>query len=117
MFRNLAATSVAVLLAALLTALLAVATAPASQAAPLDLASIPVSLIVRESCVVQSADAAISAVNQPVVSCIHDAPFQITQAGFDPTMPLPGATGRRPSEPVMIVTTSDAQQTVWTVNF
>jgi hypothetical protein len=109
MFRHFAVTSVAFLVA--------VSTAPVSRAAPLDLASIPVSLVVQESCVVQSADAAISAVNQPVVSCIHDAPFEITQAGFDPALAQANETGRRSSAPVMFATTSDAQQTVWTVNF
>jgi hypothetical protein len=107
MSRNLAAAS-----AVIFVALLAV---PASQAAPLGLASIPVSLTVQEACVVQSADGLITSANQPVVSCLHGAPFQIGQAGFDPLAAVD--TGAAPSQPVAYAATGELQQTVWTVNF
>jgi len=105
--RFLAATSVAIILA--------MPSVHALQAAPTELASIPVSLTVQESCLVQSADAVISMANQPVVSCIHGAPFQITQAGFDPGTSVD--TARNAVQPVDFVAARDAQQTVWTVNF
>jgi hypothetical protein len=103
-------------LAATLTAILLVSSpAHTLQAAPTELASIPVSLTVLETCVVQSADEVIGTSNQPVVSCLHGAPFQITQAGFDPAPS--GDTARKSSQPVEFVATHDAQQTVWTVAF
>ncbi|MFM0057766.1 hypothetical protein PQR64_19240 [Paraburkholderia phytofirmans] len=107
MFRPLAAISAAILLA--------MPPAHALQAAPAELASIPVSLTVQEACLVQSADALISTANQPVVSCIHGAPFQITQAGFDPG--TSADTARSATQPVEFVATHETQQTVWTVNF
>ncbi|ACD15681.1 hypothetical protein [Paraburkholderia phytofirmans] len=107
MFRALAATSAVILLA--------MPSVHALQAAPLELASIPVSLTVQEACLVQSADALISTANQPEVSCIHGAPFQITQAGFDPG--TPADTARNATQPVEFVATHDTQHTVWTVNF
>ncbi|SDQ39566.1 hypothetical protein SAMN05443245_1211 [Paraburkholderia fungorum] len=107
MSRNLAAASAAIFLALLAP--------PASQAAPLGLASINVSLTVQEACIVQSADGVIDALNQPVVSCLHGAPFQIGQAGFDPLVSVDPGAAR--SEPVAYAATGDAQQTVWTVNF
>lgn len=105
--RSLAAMSVAILLAML--------PVRAPQAAPTELAALPVSLTVLEACLVQSADAVISMTNQPVVSCLHGAPFQITQAGFDPG--ASADTSRSAALPVEFVATRDAQQTVWTVNF
>ncbi|WP_434109112.1 hypothetical protein [Paraburkholderia caffeinilytica] len=104
MSRNVAATLVAILLAT-----------PASEALPAGLASIPVSLTVQETCVIQSVDAAITVANQPAVACLHGAPFQVSQAAFDPT--VPGDAGRAQAQPVEFVATHDAQQTVWTVNF
>lgn len=101
--------------ATLLAILLAWPSAHALRAAPAELASIPVSLTVQETCLVQSADALISTANQPVVSCMHGAPFQITQAGFDPAQSVDA--GQNPSQPVEFVATHDTQQTVWTVNF
>ncbi len=88
---------------------------PASQAAPLGLASIPVSLTVQEACVVQSADGVITPLNQPVVSCLHGAPFQISQAGFDPLAAVDASAAQ--AQPVAYAATGDTQQTVWTVNF
>lgn len=105
--RNLAATAVAILLA--------FTSAPALRAAPAELASIPVSLTVQETCLVESGEVAISAANQPTVSCLHDAPFQITQVGFDPVTPIDST--RKPAQPVEFVAARDARQTVWTVNF
>lgn len=93
----------------------ALAAVPASGAAQPELASISVSLIVQESCLVQSADGMITTTNQPVVSCLHGAPFQISQAGFDPL--VSGDTGSAQSQPVAYAATGDSQQTVWTVNF
>lgn len=125
--RNLAAVFAAVLLA--------LPGAPASQAAPAELAAIAVSLTVQETCLVQSADAVISAVNQPVVSCLHGAPFEITQAGVDPVASTNAAqntadntargtpqnpvqnTAQNAAPPVQYVAARDARQTVWTVNF
>jgi hypothetical protein len=107
MFRPLAAASAVVLLA--------MPSVHALQAAPAELASIAVSLTVQETCLVQSADVVISTANQPVVSCIHGAPFQITQAGFDPVTSVD--TTRNATQPVEFIATHDAQQTVWTVNF
>ncbi|PQV44719.1 hypothetical protein B0G83_121118 [Paraburkholderia sp. BL21I4N1] len=125
--RNLAAAFAAVLLA--------LPSAPASQAAPAELAAIAVSLTVQETCLVQSADTVISAVNQPVVSCLHGAPFEITQAGVDPAgltnaaqntadntarnLPLNSLqnAARNAAPPVQYVAARDARQTVWTVNF
>lgn len=121
--RNLAAVFAAVLLA--------LPSAPASQAAPAELAAIAVSLTVQETCLVQATDAAISMANQPMVSCLHGAPFEITQAGIDPAgsaNPTQNATGsaaqstaqnarRNALPPVEYVAARDARQTVWTVNF
>jgi hypothetical protein len=87
----------------------------ASQAAPLNLASINVSLTVQEACVVQSADGVITVTNQPVVSCLHGAPFQISQAGFDPVAAADSSAAQ--AQPVAYAAANDAQQTVWTVNF
>ena len=105
--RALAATFVALLLG--------MPSVHALQAAPTELAAIPVSLTVLEACLVQSADEVISTTNQPVVSCLHGAPFQITQAGFDPGASVDAS--RSAAQPVAFVATRDAQQTVWTVNF
>lgn len=103
-------------LAVTLTAcLLTVPQARTLRAAPTELASIPVSLTVQETCLVQSADEVIGTGNQPVVSCIHDAPFQITQAGVDPA--ISGDPARKHVQPVDFVATHDAQQTVWTIAF
>ncbi|HZZ03746.1 hypothetical protein [Paraburkholderia sp.] len=104
MSRNVTAAVVAILLAA-----------PAAQASPTGLASIPVSLTVQETCVIQSVDAAITVANQPAVACLHGAPFQVSQAAFDPT--ASGETGRNQAQPVEFITAHDAQQTVWIVNF
>jgi hypothetical protein len=106
MSRNLTAASAVISLALL--------AAPVSQATPLGLASIPVSLTVQEACVVQSADGVITLANQPVVSCLHGAPFQIGQAGFDP---LASVDSSGEAQPVAYAATGDVQQTVWTVNF
>ena len=102
--RNITATLVAILLAS-----------PASNAWPTGLASIPVSLTVQETCVIQSVDEAITAANQPAVACLHGAPFQISQVASDPA--APGETNRDPAQPVEFVATHDAQQTVWMINF
>lgn len=107
MSRNLTAASAVISLAMLAP--------PASQAAPLGLASINVSLTVQEACIVQSADGVIDALNQPVVSCLHGAPFQIGQAGFDPLVSADASTAQ--PQPVAYAAAGDAQQTVWTVNF
>ncbi|ASL43051.1 hypothetical protein bAD24_I06155 [Burkholderia sp. AD24] len=113
--RNLAAVFAAVLLA--------LPSAPASQAAPAELAAIAVSLTVQETCLVQSADAAISVANQPVVSCLHGAPFEITQGGIDPAGSANAAqstarnTALNAPPPVQYFAARDALQTVWTVNF
>jgi hypothetical protein len=102
--RNIAATTVAILLLS-----------PASTAWPTGLASIPVSLTVQETCVIQSVDAAITVANQPAVACLHGAPFQISQAALDPA--APGEAGRDQAQPVEFVATHDAQRTVWMINF
>jgi hypothetical protein len=102
--RNTATTLVAILLAA-----------PASKAWPTELASIPVSLTVPETCVIQSVDAAITVANQPAVSCLHGAPFQISQVAFDPA--APDETARNKAQPVQFVATRGARQTIWTINF
>jgi hypothetical protein len=94
---------------------LALLSVPASQAAQPGLASIAVTLIVQESCIVQSADGVITVRNQPVVSCLHGAPFQISQAGFDPL--VSADTGNASLQPVAYAASGDSQQTVWTVNF
>ncbi|RAS35792.1 hypothetical protein [Paraburkholderia bryophila] len=125
--RNLAAVFAAVLLA--------LPSAPASQAAPAELAAIAVSLTVQETCLVQSADAAISVANQPVVSCLHGAPFEITEGGIDPagsanaaqstaqntaqstTLNAAQDAAQNAPPPVQYVAARDARQTVWTVNF
>lgn len=104
MSRKVTVTVVAILLAA-----------PAAQASPTGLASIPVSLTVQETCVIQSVDAAITVASQPAVACLHGAPFQVSQVAFDPT--APGETGWNQVQPVEFITAHDAQQTVWTVNF
>ncbi|WP_345813417.1 hypothetical protein AAGS40_04275 [Paraburkholderia sp. PREW-6R] len=104
-------------IAASLIAVFFVAAPPALQAAPTELASIAVSLVVQESCMVQSADAVISVANQPVVSCLHGAPFQISQGGFDPAAPTPEPARAGTTQPVAFVASRDAQQTVWMVNF
>ncbi|MFL9868359.1 hypothetical protein PQR67_29620 [Paraburkholderia fungorum] len=102
--RNIAAMSVAILLAA-----------PASNAWPAGLASIPVSLTVQETCVIRSVDAAITVANQPAVACLHGAPFQISQVALDPG--APGGTGPDQAQPAEFVATHDVQRTVWMINF
>ncbi|MGF6774702.1 hypothetical protein P3T18_007222 [Paraburkholderia sp. GAS199] len=103
------ATVVAILLAA----------SPASvlQAKPTELASIAVSLVVQETCVIQSTEAAITVANQPAVDCLHGAPFQITQAGFDPVAPI-APLEKSAGAPVELSFLPETRQTtVWTVNF
>ncbi|OLL32894.1 hypothetical protein BTH42_04745 [Burkholderia sp. SRS-W-2-2016] len=115
--RHLAALTAALPSTLFSTLLLAASAAPAQ---PLELASIAVSLTVQESCVVKSADTAISVINQPVVSCVHGAPFQIDQAGVEPTADQGSSQPPQPSPPLAFATThgvGDAQQTVWTVSF
>ncbi|CAE6728617.1 hypothetical protein [Paraburkholderia aspalathi] len=102
--RNTATTLAAILLAV-----------PASKACPTELASIPVSLTVQETCVIQSVDAAITVANQPAVSCLHGAPFQISQVAFDPA--APDEATRNQAQPVQFVAAHGARQTIWTINF
>ncbi|WP_147394151.1 hypothetical protein [Paraburkholderia sp. BL23I1N1] len=87
---------------------------PAIEAAPTELAWIPISLTVQESCVIQAGDAAITAANQPAVSCLHGAPFQIVQVGFEPAMPAD--TAQNPPS-MQFVATRDAQPAIWMINF
>jgi hypothetical protein len=114
-----------------LAALLAVIAPRLSRAAPGELAAIAVSLTVQESCLVQSTDAVINLANQPVVSCLHDTPFQITQGSYDPqatsSQSTPSATTAAPAmsanlsrasgQPVQYASSREARQTVWMINF
>ncbi|MFM0738884.1 hypothetical protein PQQ51_16715 [Paraburkholderia xenovorans] len=85
-----------------------------SQAKPTELASISVSLTVQETCIIQSTEAAITVANQPAVSCLHGAPFQISQAGLDPV----ARADETPSAPLELTFVPTGKQTtVWTVNF
>lgn len=100
--------------AALAATLTILASPSASRAAPTELASIAVSLVVQETCSVQSADL-VSATDQPAVSCLHSAPFQVDQLGFDPVGPEEPV--KNTAQPVDFAATHGVQQTVWTVNF
>ncbi|WP_186310672.1 hypothetical protein [Paraburkholderia sp. BCC1886] len=100
--------------AALAATLTILALPTASDAAPTELASIAVSLVVQETCSVQSADL-VSVADQPAVTCLHSAPFQVNQLGFDPVGPEDTATST--AQPVDFAATHGVQQTVWTVKF
>jgi hypothetical protein len=84
----------------------------AQPATPFELASMPVSLIVQETCSIQSADLSAPIV-KPAVSCLHDAPFDISQVPLDPI----ARTQTPEAPPVQLAASHEAQQTVWMVNF
>jgi hypothetical protein len=94
------------------TALAAILLATLAQPAiPFELASMPVSLIVQETCSIESADL-IAPIVKPAVTCLHNAPFDITQAPLDPA-----AATEIKAAPVQLTASHDTQQTVWTVKF
>jgi hypothetical protein len=86
--------------------------APIKSATSFELTSMPVSLIVQETCSIQSADL-IAPIVKPAVTCVHNAPFDISQVPLDPT----ARRGTTDASPVQLVAFHDAQQTVWMVNF
>ena len=79
----------------------------ASDVSPTELATLSVSLVVQESCVIQSA-AEPSAVAKPNVSCLHGQPYDIALVALDPT--------QAPST-VQYANRGAAQSTVWMVGF
>jgi hypothetical protein len=79
----------------------------ASDVSPTELATLSVSLVVQESCVIQSA-AEPSAVAKPNVSCLHGQPYDIALVAVDPT--------QTPST-VQYARRGTAQSTVWMVGF
>jgi hypothetical protein len=78
----------------------------ASHGTPPEIALIPVSLAVQETCVIQStSDSALTTGAE--VLCLHGAPYSVTLASRDPEQPVPASQ----------VATPVAQRVVWTVAF
>lgn len=91
------------------TLLLSASIKPATS---FELASMPVSLVVQETCSIQTADL-IAPIAKPAVTCLHNAPFDISQVPLDPVTRKETVT----TPPVQLAAAHDAQQTVWMVNF
>ncbi|WP_158938012.1 hypothetical protein [Burkholderia sp. S171] len=79
----------------------------ASNVSSTELATLSVSLVVQESCVIQSA-AEPAVVAKPSVSCLHGQPYDIALAALDPAQPV---------STVQYAERSGKQSTVWTVGF
>jgi len=79
----------------------------ASDVSPTELATLSVSLVVQESCVIQSA-ADLAVTVKPSVSCLHGQPYDIALAALDPALP---------ASPMHYAVRSGKQSAVWTVGF
>ncbi|MDE1182789.1 hypothetical protein [Paraburkholderia sp.] len=60
---------------------------PLRRTSSAELASMPVSLVVQESCLIQSDDALLAPA-RPLVSCLHGQPFNIEQSAVEPAAAL-----------------------------
>ncbi|MFT4434358.1 hypothetical protein ACMX25_13315 [Caballeronia sp. 15715] len=58
----------------------------ASDVSPTELATLSVSLVVQESCMIQSAPD-LADVSKPSVSCLHGQPYDIALTTLDPSLP------------------------------
>lgn len=80
--------------------------ASTSHGSPTQLAPIEVSLVIQESCVIQSAAQSASAVTTSV-SCLHGTPYSVALAPHDPAQPLS----------TLQLADRTIQRAVWTVTF
>ncbi len=80
--------------------------ASTSHGSPTPLAPIQVSLVIQESCVIQSAADPASA-TAPGVSCLHDTPYSVALAPREPTQLLS----------TLQLADRTTQRAVWTVAF
>ena len=79
----------------------------ASNVSPTELTTLSVSLLVQESCVIESgAEAAVVA--KPSVSCPHGQPYDVTFVTLDPV---------QPASTEQHATRSGKQSKVWMVDF
>jgi hypothetical protein len=79
----------------------------ASDVSPTELATLSVSLVVQESCVIQSA-AEPAVVAKPSVTCLHGQPYDIALVALDPAQPV---------STVQYASRDAKQSTVWMVGF
>jgi hypothetical protein len=79
----------------------------ASDVSPTELTTLSVSLVVQESCVIQSA-AEPSVIAKPSVSCLHGQPYDIALVALEPA--------QAPST-VQYANRAAAQSTVWMGGF
>ena len=79
----------------------------APDVSPTELATLSVSLVVQESCVIQSAAEPVVAA-KPSVSCLHGQPYDIALAALDPAQPVSA---------VQYADRGGKQSTVWMVAF
>ncbi|WP_156529147.1 hypothetical protein [Caballeronia udeis] len=79
----------------------------ASDVSPTELATLSVSLVVQESCVIQSATEP-AVVAKPSVSCLHGQPYDIALVALDPAQPV---------STVQYASRGAGQSTVWMVGF
>ena len=79
----------------------------ASDVSPTELATLSVSPVVQESCVIQSA-AEPAVVAKPNVSCLHGQPYDIALVALDPALPV---------STVQYASRDTRQSTVWMVGF
>lgn len=82
----------------------------ASDVSPTELTTLSVSLVVQESCLIQSGTEAV-VVAKPSVSCLHGHPYDITFVTLDPVKPV------QPVSTVQYVDRSSKQSKVWMVDF
>ena len=78
-----------------------------SNVSPTELATLSVSLVVQESCVIQSTVEP-AVVVKPSVSCLHGQPYDIALTALDPVQPVPA---------VQYANSGGMQSTVWMVAF
>ena len=79
----------------------------ASDVSPTELTTLSVSLVVQESCLIQSGTEA-AVVAKPSVSCLHGQPYDITFVTLDPVQPV---------STVRYVDRNSKQSKVWMVDF
>jgi hypothetical protein len=79
----------------------------ASDVSPTELTTLSVSLLVQESCVIQSGTEA-AVVAKPSVSCLHGQPYDIAFVTIDPAQPV---------STVQYVDRGSKQSKVWMVDF
>jgi hypothetical protein len=81
--------------------------APPARAQSTELASIAVSLVIPQVCVIESGPGLAERVSRPTVICLHNDPYGIAQTALDPTTP--------PS--TLQLASPGTRDAVWTVGF